>query len=123
ALDPPRILLDPLRNLVHELVLPEAPGARVVGHERIVATAEPTLEPAEVADREADVDDRVLARLVVVAPDVRLPRADPGESRRLHLDQPARSPLARRLHPEAAFDRDEREHEERIVAGPVRLQE
>src|SRR5712671_3232104 len=103
ALDPPRILLDPFRDLVHELVLAEALRARVVGHERVVAAAESALEPVEVADRQADVDHGILTSLVVVAADVRFPRADPGEGRGLHLDQPARSALARRLHAESAF--------------------
>src|SRR3979490_1089650 len=91
ALDPPRVLLDPFRDLVHELVLAKALRTRVVGHERVVAAAEPALGPPEVADREADVDHGILTRLVVVTTDVRLPRTDPGESRRLHLDQPPRS--------------------------------
>src|SRR5207248_1604998 len=56
------------------------------------------------------------------AADVRLPRADPGESRRLHLDEPARSALARRLHPETALHRDQREDEERIVARSIGLE-
>src|SRR3954468_14071235 len=113
ALDAARVLLDPVGNLVDELVLPEPLRAGVVRHQGVVAAAEPALEPAEVADGEPHVDHRILPRLVVVASDVGLTGADPGERGRHDLDETAGTALARRLHVEAALARHHGEGEER----------
>ena len=103
------------------LVVPQAVGTGVVGHQRIVTVVEPRLEPLHVADGEADVDDRIFGRSAVLGADVRFTSGNPGESTGLELHQTIGAAVARDRQPKTALDRDQAQDEEGVEPRPPRF--